>query len=88
MRFYANSEPFRSRAAILDSLSARKNTNLVDDVDILLNVKFRLILFSGCSEEVENMSTIQKPGGHLGFQIGQNTNLVKDIEILLSVQFC
>ena len=39
-----------------------KNTNLVEDVEILLPVKFRLILFSGFRGEVGNVSANQKPG--------------------------
>ena len=39
-----------------------KNTNLVEDVEILLPVKFRWILFSGFREEVENVSANQRPG--------------------------
>ena len=39
-----------------------KNTNLVEDVEILLPVKFRWILFSGFRREVENISANQRPG--------------------------
>ena len=39
-----------------------KNTNLVEDIEILLPVKFRWILFSGFRGEVENVSTNQRPG--------------------------
>ena len=39
-----------------------KNTNLVEDIEILLPVKFRWIPFSGFRGEVENVSTNQKPG--------------------------
>ena len=39
-----------------------KNTNLVEDVEILLPVKFRWILFSGFRGEVENVSVNQRPG--------------------------
>ena len=39
-----------------------KNTNLVEDVEILLPVKFRWILFSGFRGEVENVSANQRPG--------------------------
>ena len=39
-----------------------KNTNLVEDVEILLPVKFCWILFSGFRGEVENGSTNQRPG--------------------------
>ena len=39
-----------------------KNTNLVEDVEILLPVKFRWILFSGFREEVKHVSANQRPG--------------------------
>ena len=39
----------------------RKNTNLVEDVKVLLPVKFRWIPFSGF-REVENVSANQRPG--------------------------
>ena len=51
-----------ARAAIFFLRSARKNTNFVEDVEILLLVKFRWILFSGFMEEVENVSANQRPG--------------------------
>ena len=38
------------------------NTNLVEDVEILLHVKFRWIPFSGFRGEVENVSANQRPG--------------------------
>ena len=37
-----------------------KNTDLVKDVEILLPVKFRRILFSGFREEVKNVSANQR----------------------------
>ena len=40
-----------ARAAILFFRSARKNTNLVEGVEILLPVKFRWILFRGCNTQ-------------------------------------
>ena len=43
-------------AAILFFWSARKNTNLVEDVNILLPVKFRWIPFSCFRREVQNAS--------------------------------
>ena len=49
-------------AAILFFRSARKNTNLVEGVEILLPVKFRWIPLSGFREEVENVSANQRPG--------------------------
>ena len=39
-----------------------KNTNLVEDIEILLPVKFRSIPFSGFRGEVENVSANQRPG--------------------------
>ena len=51
-----------ARAAILFFQSARKNKNLVEDIEILLPVKFRWILFSGFRGEVENVSANQRPG--------------------------
>ena len=50
-----------ARAAILFFRSARKNTNLVEDIEILLPVKFPWIPFSGF-REVENVSANQRPG--------------------------
>ena len=50
-----------ARTAILFFWSTPKNTNLVEDVDILLPVKFRWIPFSGF-REVENVSANQRPG--------------------------
>ena len=46
-----------ARAAILFFRSAQKNTNLVEDVEILLPVKFRWIPFSGFRDEVENVKS-------------------------------
>ena len=51
-----------ARAVILLFRSARKNTNLVEDVEILLPVKFRWIPLSSFREEVENGSAKQRPG--------------------------
>ena len=50
-----------ARAAILFFRPAQ-NTNLVEDFDILLPVKFRRILYSGFRQEVENVSANQRPG--------------------------
>ena len=51
-----------ARAAILFLQSARKNTNLVEDIEILLPVKFRSIPFNGFRGEVENVSANRSPG--------------------------
>ena len=62
-----------------------KNTNLVEDIEILLPVKFHWIPFSGF-REVENISANQRLGRPSFFPIGQkNANLVEDVEILLPV---
>ena len=39
-----------------------KNTNMVEDIEILLPVKFRAISISGFRGEVENVSANQRPG--------------------------
>ena len=67
-----------------------KNTNLVEDVEILLPVKFRLIPFSGFRKEVKNVSANQRPGRPSCFSDQpkkHSSNLVEDVEILLPVKF-
>ena len=77
-----------AKAVISFFQSARKNTNMVKDVDILLPVKFCLIPFYGFRGEVKNVSAIQRPGRQSFFRsVWKNTKLVKDIEILLPVRF-
>ena len=51
-----------ARAAILFFLISPKNTNLVEDVEISLPVKFHWILFNRFRREVENVSAHQRPG--------------------------
>ena len=51
-----------TRAAILLFSIVPKNTNLVEDVEILLLVKFCWILFRRFRGEVENVSANQRPG--------------------------
>ena len=81
---FANQRP----GGHLDFPIGPKNTNLVEDLGILLPIKFRLIQFSGFRGEVKNVSANQRPGGHLDFPISpKNTNLVEDVEILLPVKF-
>ena len=48
--------------AILVFRLTKKNTNLAEEVEILLPIKFPRILFSGCKEEVVNVSANQRPG--------------------------
>ena len=56
------SRPIRSQGGHLIFPIGQKNTNLVEDVEILLLVKFRYIPFSGFRGEVENVSANQRPG--------------------------
>ena len=82
------SQPIRGQGSHLVFPIGPKNTNLVEDVEILLPVKFHWILFSGFREEVENVSANQRPGRPSCFPISpKNTNFVEDIKILLPVKF-
>ena len=56
------SQPIRGQGGHLVFPIGPKNTNLVEDVEILLPVKFRWIPFSGFRGEVENVSANQRPG--------------------------
>ena len=56
------SQPIRGQGGHLVFLIGLKNTNLVEDFEILLPVKFRWIPFSGFRWEVENVSANQRPG--------------------------
>ena len=56
------SQPIRSQGSHLVFAVGWKNTNLVEDVEILLPVKFRWIPFSSFRGEVENVSANQRPG--------------------------
>ena len=51
-----------ARMATLVFRAARKNTNLVEDVEILLPVKFHQIPFSGFRGDVKNVSANQRLG--------------------------
>ena len=55
------SQPW-AMAAIVFLPIGPKNTDLVKDVEILLPVKFRRILFRGFREEVENVAANQRLG--------------------------
>ena len=70
------SQPIRGQGSHLVFPIGPKNTDLLEDVEILLPVRFRCIPFSGFRGEVENVSANQRPGGgHLFFPIGsKNTN--------------
>ena len=56
------SQPIRGQGDHLVFSIGPKNTNLVEDVEILLPIKFRGIPFSGFRGEVENISANQRPG--------------------------
>ena len=55
-------QPIRGQGGHLVFPIGPKNTNLVEDVDILRPDMFRSILFSGFIGEVENVSANQRPG--------------------------
>ena len=55
------SQPIRGQIDHLVFPIDPKNTNFVEDVDILLPVKYCWILFSGLRREVENNSANQRP---------------------------
>ena len=56
------SQPIRGQSGNLVFAIGQKNTNLVEDVEILLPVKFYWIPFSGFRIEVENVSANQRQG--------------------------
>ena len=56
------SQPIRGQGGHLVFPIGPKNTNLVEDIEILLHFKFRWILFSGFRGEVQNVSANQRPG--------------------------
>ena len=56
------SQPIRGQGGHLVFPIGPKNTNFVEDVEILLPVKFRWIPFCGFRGEVENVSANQRPG--------------------------
>ena len=82
------SQPIRGQGCHFVFPMGLKITNLVEDVEILLSVKFRWIPFSDFRGEVENVSANQRPGLPSCFFFGpKNTNLEEDVEILLPVKF-
>ena len=56
------SQPIRGQGGYLVFLICPKNASLVEDVEILLPVKFCWILFSGFRGIVENVSANHRPG--------------------------
>ena len=56
------SQPIRGQGGHFVLPIGPKNTNFVEDVEILLPVNFLSIPFSGFRGEVENVSANQRPG--------------------------
>ena len=56
------SQPIRGQGGHLVFPIDPKNTNLVEDVGIMLPVKFRRIPFNGFRGEIENVSANHRPG--------------------------
>ena len=56
------SQPIRGRDGHLVFRIGRQNTNLIEDVEILLPVEFRQIPLSGFRGEVKNVSINQRLG--------------------------
>ena len=56
------SQPIRGQGSHLVFPIGLTSTNLVEDIEILLPVKFHQIPFSGFRGEVENVSANQRPG--------------------------
>ena len=56
------SQPIRGQGGHLIFLIGPKNTNLVEDIEIVFPVKFCWIPFSGFREEAENVSANQRLG--------------------------
>ena len=83
------SQPIRFQDGHLFLLTSPKNTNLVEDVEIVLPVNFYWIPFGSFREEVKNVSANQRPGRPSCFSDQKMTNkrMVVDIEILLPVKF-
>ena len=92
-RFQRRSRKFLSqseaRAAILFFRSTRKNTNLVEDVEILLPVKVEFrSRFQRRSRKYLSQSEARAAILFLWSAKKKPTNLVEDVEILLPVKFC
>ena len=56
------SQPIRGQGGHIVFPIGPKNTNFVEDIVILLPIKFRSIPFSGFRGEVKNVSANQRPG--------------------------
>ena len=82
-------QPIRGHGDHLGFPIGYKNTTLLEDVNTLLPVKFRWILFSCIRGAIEYVSINQRSGRNLGFPIdSKNINFAEDVEILLPVKYC
>ena len=82
-------QPIRGQGGHIVFWISPKNTNLVEDVENLLPVKFRWIPLSCFIGEVKHVSANQRTGQLSCFLISpKNASLVEDVEILLPVKFC
>ena len=82
------SPPTRSQGSHLGFPIRLKKTDSVEDIEILLPVKFHHIRFSSLRGEVKMSQPIRGRDNNLVFPISsKNTNLVEDLEILLPVKF-
>ena len=81
------SQPIRHQGGNLVFLISPENTNLVEDVEILLPNKFRGILFSGFREKVEVSANQRLERPSCNSDQPENPNLVEDVEIFLPVKF-
>ena len=83
------SRPIRGQGSHLDFPISLKNINLLEDVEILLPVKFYQISFLQFQRRSQkSLSKAEAMAAILFFRSAQkNTNLVKDLEILLPLEF-
>ena len=87
------SQPIRGQGGHLFFSIGPKNTNMVEDSEILLPIKFRWVPFNSFRGEVENVSANQGPGRPSWFSDRRkkkkiNKKLVEKVQILLPVKFC
>ena len=82
------SQPIRWQCGHLVFPIGTKNTNLVEDVKILLSFCYRSILCSGYRGESKMYQSIRDYGDHLVFRTARkNTNLVENVGFLLPISF-
>ena len=68
-----------------------KKRKLVEDIEIMLPLRFTLIPIRGCRAEVENITANQRPDGFLACSIGPKHTLSRGHEtcfLSCFVEFC